>query len=58
MDVEKLAFYVGKYGPHNITQEDGVLYYQRGDRAQYRMIPMSEVLFLIDEVNDRLGCTI
>ncbi len=53
VDIEKLALYVGKYGPYNITQEDGVLYYQRGDRANYRMIPMSEVLFLIAEVSDR-----
>jgi C-terminal processing protease CtpA/Prc len=53
VDVEKLVRYVGKYGSYNITLDDEVLYYQRGDRAKYRMIPMSEALFLIDEVSDR-----
>jgi hypothetical protein len=51
--VEKLRLYVGKYGSYNISLADGVLYYQRGDRAKYRMIPMSEKLFVIDEVSDR-----
>jgi C-terminal processing protease CtpA/Prc len=53
VDTETLARYVGKYGAYNITLDDVVLLYQRGDRAKYRMTPMSEVLFVIDEVSDR-----
>lgn len=53
VDAEKLTLYVGKYGSYSISLEDGVLYYQRGDRAKYRMISMSEKLFVIDEVSDR-----
>jgi hypothetical protein len=47
-----LESYVGKYGSLNITLQNGVLLYQRGDRAKYRMIPMSETLFLVDEQSD------
>jgi hypothetical protein len=53
VEAAKLMMYAGKYGSYSITFEDGVLYYQRGDRAKYRMIPMSEVLFVIEEVSDR-----
>ena len=42
----------GKYGTLTISYEDGLLYYRRGDRRRYRMIPMSETLFLVDEMSD------
>ena len=53
VDSEILARYVGKYGSYNITLDEGALFYQRGDRAKYRMIAMSEVLFVIDEISER-----
>lgn len=46
---EILQSYAGRYGSLYIRFEDGLLTYQRGDRAIYRMIPMSETLFLIEE---------
>lgn len=49
---EILQSYVGVYGALNIRFEDGVLTYQRGDRRTYRMIPMSETLFLVDDQSD------
>jgi hypothetical protein len=49
VNVEILESYVGRYGTLNITFEDSILMYQRGDRAKYKMIPMSETLFLVDE---------
>jgi len=49
VEAEILQSYAGKYGSLNIRFEDDLLTYQRGDRAKYRMIPMSETLFLIDE---------
>ncbi len=48
----KLQSFAGKYGSLNITFEENVLLYQRGDRAKYRLTPMSETLFLVDEQTD------
>lgn len=52
VDAALMRSYAGKYGTLNITYEDGVLYYQRGDRMKHKMIPMSETLFLVDEESD------
>jgi len=49
VDAVILESHVGRYGTLNITFEGGILLYQRGDRAKYRMLPMSETLFLVDE---------
>lgn len=49
VDVKTLKSYTGTYGTLKIAFRDGSLFYQRGDRAMYRMIPMSETLFLVDE---------
>ena len=46
-----LKSYMGKYGPRTITFENGVLYYQREGRPKYRMIPLSEELFMFKEID-------
>lgn len=46
-----LRSYVGKYGPRTITFENGELYYQREGRPKYKMIPMSEELFMFKELD-------
>lgn len=48
---EILKTYAGKYGPRTITFENGELYYQRVDRPKYKMIPMSEELFMFEEID-------
>ncbi len=47
---ELLKSYAGGYGPRKIVFEDGALYYQRGEGAKMRMIPMSEDLFRFAEI--------
>lgn len=46
-----LRSYVGKYGPRTITFENGELFYQREDRPKYKMIPLSEELFMFEELD-------
>jgi len=46
-----LESYAGKYGPRTITFENGELYYQRTGRPKYRMIPMSNDLFMLKEID-------
>ena len=46
-----LESYVGKYGPRTITIENDVLFYQRQGRPKYRMIPLSEDLFMFKEID-------
>ena len=48
---EILRSYVGKYGPRTITFENGALFYQRTDRPKYKMIPISEELFMFKEID-------
>jgi hypothetical protein len=52
VDAVTLESYAGRYGTIDITLEEGNLLYRRGDRAQYRMIPMGKTLFLVDEHSD------
>jgi C-terminal processing protease CtpA/Prc len=42
---------VGKYGPRDITYKNGHLYYTREDRPTRKMIPMSENLFMFDDID-------
>ncbi len=46
-----LRSYVGKYGPRTITFENGELFYQRTDRPKYKMIPMTDELFMFKELD-------
>lgn len=50
-DVKTLKAGVGKYGPRTITFEDGLLWYQREGNPRYRLIPMQEDLFRIEELS-------
>ncbi|MEK6154492.1 S41 family peptidase [Flavobacteriaceae bacterium 3-367] len=45
-----LEAYVGKYGPRKITLENGKLFYQREEGPKYKLNPMSDVLFSIEEI--------
>jgi hypothetical protein len=49
VEPDLLQSYAGKYGSLTIIYESGQLFYKRGDRMRYRMIPMSQTLFMIDE---------
>lgn len=46
-----LQKYAGGYGPRMLVFEDGELYYQRIDRPKYRLIPMADNLFRIEEID-------
>jgi len=48
---ETLRSYTGEYGPRTITFENGELYYQRIGRPKYRMIPLSDDLFMFKEID-------
>lgn len=48
---EILRSYAGKYGPRTITFENGELFYQREGRPKYKMIPMSDELFMFKELD-------
>lgn len=54
VEVERdlLQSYAGKYGSLTILYENAQLFYRRGDRMRYRMIPMSQTLFMIDDQSD------
>jgi CubicO group peptidase (beta-lactamase class C family) len=45
-----LERYPGDYGPRHITLEAGGLYYQRDGNPRYRLHPMSEDTFFLDEL--------
>ncbi|HOW25328.1 MAG TPA: S41 family peptidase [Bacteroidales bacterium] len=51
LDTKLLEKYTGTYGPRIITFENGSLYYQREGRPKYKMIPVSETLFMFDELD-------
>jgi len=48
---EILRSYAGKYGPRTITFENEELFYQREGRPRYKMIPMSDELFMFKEID-------
>ncbi len=48
---ETLRSYAGKYGPGTITFESGELYYQRKGRPKARMIPLTNDLFMLKEID-------
>jgi C-terminal processing protease CtpA/Prc len=50
LDEKKFKDFVGVYGPRKITLEDGQLYYQRDNRPKMKMIPMSEDMFMLDDL--------
>jgi retinol-binding protein 3 len=52
VDLALLQKYAGKYGPRTITLENGGLFYQREGRPKYKMSPMSNDTFSLDELNN------
>jgi hypothetical protein len=42
---------VGQYGPRKIWVEGGELYYQREDRPKYKLTPMGNHWFMIEELD-------
>jgi hypothetical protein len=44
----ELQVYVGTYGPRVLTLVEDTLFYQRGDRAKRRLIPLSKHRFALD----------
>ncbi|MCP4570384.1 MAG: S41 family peptidase [FCB group bacterium] len=48
--LDLLRKYAGQYGPRKITLEDGILYYQREDRPQFKMIPLTEDTFIFEKL--------
>jgi len=53
VDISFLQSCAGRYGSYTITLEGDMLHCQRGGRAKHSMIPMSDDLFLIEDVDDR-----
>ncbi len=49
--LQKEKLYEGKYGPRTITFENDELYYQRTGRPKYRMILLSDELFMLKEID-------
>lgn len=47
---ETLQSYAGNYGPRTLTYKNGKLYYQRQGNAANEMIPMSEDLFMFEDI--------
>jgi hypothetical protein len=50
-DPELLEVYAGVYGPRRITYQDRALYYQRESNLRMKMIPMSDNMFMFDEID-------
>lgn len=48
---EKLATYVGQYEDRKITMRDGQLLYQRAQNPPMVMTPLSEKLFMFDDID-------
>jgi len=46
----QLKIYVGNYEDRKVTLENGSLYYQRNRNAKFRMTPMTDDMFMFDEL--------
>lgn len=47
----QLQAYAGQYGPRKIWVENGQMYYQREDRPRYRLIPMGDHKFMLEQLD-------
>jgi hypothetical protein len=53
LDSKILKSYAGQYGKRKITHENGeVFFYESDDNATYRLIPLSEIRFAAEGVDD------
>lgn len=48
---ESVDPYLGDFGPRHVLLENGTLYYQRENRPKFRMIPMGDDLFGLDNMD-------
>ena len=46
--LSRLESYAGEYGPRRVNLRDGVLYYQRTGRPEYRMRPLTQDTFILE----------
>ena len=46
----EMAVYIGTYGPRRIFSEESTLWYQREDRPRFRLAPMGEDIFMLEEL--------
>jgi len=51
LDEAEMTAFVGTYGPRTMTLEQGVLHYQRRERAKLEIVAMGEDRFMIPEVD-------
>jgi hypothetical protein len=51
VEMSQLQAYVGQYGPRKLWIEDGELYYQREEGPRYKLIPMGDHWFMIEELD-------
>ena len=51
VEESQLQAYVGQYGPRRIWVEDSQLYYQREQRPKYRLIPMGNHWFMLEDLD-------
>jgi hypothetical protein len=47
---EQLEEYVGTFGPRGFFVEEGALYYQREGRPKYRLVPLGDDLFKLEDL--------
>jgi len=50
-DPERLASYAGVYEDRRITREGNTLWYRRGERPRSRLIPLTETLFGLENID-------
>lgn len=51
LDEKSLKAFVGVYGPRVLTLENGTLFYQREDRPKYKLIPMGNDTFMLENLD-------
>jgi len=44
----QLQAFAGTYGPRRVWVDEGVLYYQRGENPEFRLVPMSKDTFMLE----------
>lgn len=51
LDEKALEAYVGVFGPRKIWLENGSLYYQREGRLKYKLVPMGNDAFIVENLD-------
>jgi hypothetical protein len=52
LETSQLQKYEGQFGPRKIWVGDGMLYYQREDRPKYKLIPMGNHWFMLEDLDN------